>query len=1147
MFIFRTLCADKMNGMRLWVFAATLQALLLSTNGAGNNQRRSTGTTQGGLPPSKSGWRPVVGNGGLLYGPFGTAPLHAPGYKIPIPVGDAYQTSSRPQGTKDTTKLTSIAQSYRPTTLRTAPAPSAVPVINQPINTYHNPFNVQNNGFHNFKFIQNFPAQSVLVRNPHNPYIDRPVFSKYPNKVKQNNYLQNAMLQQLTNIQPIQFGQYQTGKPLDVFGKPIDNFVRQNEVKRPQASTIETFKPEVFKLDNDAAPQSVNQQVKTVQQQALPNFGNPYSQYSYQDALLPPTILGSFGTFGIQSLKGRDPGHQFPTTFAPIQSTKQTLFNSFNYKPQYKTTPTILDASTPRGPTTANQIHFGSTYSDFNIRPTQQTKLYVPPKIDPNANIKGFQPSLQDPFNNKNLQSDFNKVTTYNPTVQSTTLANNYYDYSFAQYQVPHHQDQQNYNFNYEKKKHKIHDNLVAGNQQFTPTKTPLVNVQSSYRPSYEVVETTEPEYITQATPAPWSVTSNSYDYNYPKATEGSVKQDEFLETFGRPGITPAPELPEEFAIVTEAEKSHDNSLSYDSEIESQSRRPLGDDFEPIGKHNLKDYYYKFSTPNYENYSTSRRTKKPTEAPKYSSTQATTTAFNSNKDNNVEEVEALPTLPPDQHFRRPALPIINEKDKVRKRNKIRRRRPQLANVNRTKPETTTRFTSTTFSTTEAIPITEVEEMYTIGPRVRPTKYQQDLTTPTVTTDLTTSALPTVSPTIPTIVKKKLAHRRPVTTVTARLETTTQPNAQEELHDESPIMRIANRPYLQKFTNDIKNDYTHKQDEKDTPTSDIALSLSDTLRTTIASEQDFSFHKDFKPIEAKFESVTKFYKEMTTDLYKDENTEYTTTPRLETTTPERSQRPRLRNKFNRTKFNVKDYRSRLNSTTSTTEKTTQNTPKVRLPQRRLPYSDIENETTTERKKFTPKEPRHKIGSTTENNEQIEKNIHSFKPSRQRQTTTENIEATTVKISPRIRNGQRRPRPPPLEDTIETTSSTPVYSSRRPLRKKIKDSEVGESVQDSVTETTVYEKNDITSERSRSESSIMKIADKKHQDHLEHLFEHSKRVSDLTLAASKDYNKPGMFKTVSSNSRRIPNYFTIATEDPILPIEAFFPQLNQRKDA
>lgn len=59
------------------------------------------------------------------------------------------------------------------------------------------------------------------------------------------------------------------------------------------------------------------------------------------------------------------------------------------------------------------------------------------------------------------------------------------------------------------------------------------------------------------------------------------------------------------------------------------------------------------------------------------------------------------------------------------------------------------------------------------------------------------------------------------------------------------------------------------------------------------------------------------------------------------------------------------------------------------------------------------------------------------------------------------------------------------------------------------------------------------------------DYSKRVSDLTSSFQNKYDTPGFFKTVPSNSRRIPNYFTISTEDPILPIEAFFPNIKDKE--
>lgn len=636
-----------------------------------------------------------------------------------------------------------------------------------------------------------------------------------------------------------------------------------------------------------------------------------------------------------------------------------------------------------------------------------------------------------------------------------------------------------------------------------------------------------------------------SQPYDDVKSTEQSAKIPEYSD-YSRPNPSQVSDIQEEYAIVTEADKGYQNSLSYDGQVESQSRRPVSDDFEPIGKHKLKDYYYKVSTPAYDDFSLPRRTKKPTEPSKITTTSETTTASFTTSD---ATVDVLPTLPPNRHFKRPNPSTTTEsttldKDRIRKRNKIRRRRPPLANLNRNKDETSTHSYATRTTETSQ---TETEEVHTIKPRIRPTthaKLQTQSTTPSVTTDLTTSALPTVSPTAPTVIKKKLI-RRPITTPADRIEATTITSFKiYEANKESPIMKIANRLQYTKPTQSAYEykteetpDYTHKQDEKDTPTSDV--SLPDTYKTTVDdTDMDFAFHKDVKPIEAKLEPVTNRYRETTTDS--DVSNEVTTfAPRAENgPNTSKIQRPRLRNKYNRPKFSVIDYKNRLGSTT-TTEKPAENTPKIRFPQRK-PYTDAsDSETTTERKKFVPKETRNKINNT----DSTQETYTVRQPARQRQTTSD-VE-TTTKMSARIRNGNRRPKP--TEGSTEPLPTTP--NTRRPLRKKIIDSDIEESVQDiTVTETIVPEHKHFTSERTRSESAIMKIADKKHHDHhVEHLFEHSKRVSDLTLAASKDYNKPGMFKTVPTNSRRIPNYFTIATDDPILPIEAFFPQLNQKKES
>ncbi|XP_012235167.2 plectin-like [Linepithema humile] len=56
--------------------------------------------------------------------------------------------------------------------------------------------------------------------------------------------------------------------------------------------------------------------------------------------------------------------------------------------------------------------------------------------------------------------------------------------------------------------------------------------------------------------------------------------------------------------------------------------------------------------------------------------------------------------------------------------------------------------------------------------------------------------------------------------------------------------------------------------------------------------------------------------------------------------------------------------------------------------------------------------------------------------------------------------------------------------------------------------------------------------------------SQSVADLTSSASALYDKPGMFKAVSPESRHVSSHFKIATDEPTLPIEAFFQELSKK---
>lgn len=86
-------------------------------------------------------------------------------------------------------------------------------------------------------------------------------------------------------------------------------------------------------------------------------------------------------------------------------------------------------------------------------------------------------------------------------------------------------------------------------------------------------------------------------------------------------------------------------------------------------------------------------------------------------------------------------------------------------------------------------------------------------------------------------------------------------------------------------------------------------------------------------------------------------------------------------------------------------------------------------------------------------------------------------------------------------------------------------------------------DTTTEH-KLETSIMKIAK---NDHSYRPYAHSTTKTTESIINNNvinDISTEKSAKSVNSNSknRRIPEYFTIATDDPILPIQAFFPKFD-----
>lgn len=308
-----------------------------------------------------------------------------------------------------------------------------------------------------------------------------------------------------------------------------------------------------------------------------------------------------------------------------------------------------------------------------------------------------------------------------------------------------------------------------------------------------------------------------------------------------------------------------------------------------------------------------------------------------------------------------------------------------------------------------------------------------------------------------------------------------------------------------------------------------------------------------------------------------------------------------NKFdsrNRPRFSVKDYRQRISSSTTTeqassaAESTTLPTTRLRFPTRTRLLPDLKksvekaskiqetinssdesangssksesSQETTEvssestRKRFSPKDRYSSRVKSTENpptttttNRPTTRNRGStrrdFGNNRARQSTTTPFPIEkAVSRSPIIRNATnplRRPQNVGLRQRIQNHYKT----TKEPTSSNEVDSEADMTMEN--------KSDEISTEDYKHETAIMKIAKDDHSyrpykasDEMNYNdsdndlngspSEQSERVAELAIF---DNN----FNSVhtGSASRKIPTYFTIATEDPILPIEAFFPQVKR----
>lgn len=116
----------------------------------------------------------------------------------------------------------------------------------------------------------------------------------------------------------------------------------------------------------------------------------------------------------------------------------------------------------------------------------------------------------------------------------------------------------------------------------------------------------------------------------------------------------------------------------------------------------------------------------------------------------------------------------------------------------------------------------------------------------------------------------------------------------------------------------------------------------------------------------------------------------------------------------------------------------------------------------------------------------------------------------------------------DEHVSSVSSTEDYKHETAIMKIAKD--------DHSYRPYMHRDRSSTTSTSSTEGSVMSISDNDLNESPSH---QSERVAELTIFGSNQFNTVNK----GTSSRRIPGYFTIATEDPILPIEAFFPQVKR----
>ncbi|XP_054279279.1 mucin-2-like [Macrosteles quadrilineatus] len=318
-----------------------------------------------------------------------------------------------------------------------------------------------------------------------------------------------------------------------------------------------------------------------------------------------------------------------------------------------------------------------------------------------------------------------------------------------------------------------------------------------------------------------------------------------------------------------------------------------------------------------------------------------------------------------------------------------------------------------------------------------------------------------------------------------------------------------------------------------------------------------------------------YHETVSPTSESTTTTTTTTPEPETSSTTPKSR---RNKYNynntRPRFSVKDYRERLNKATSTTTEApkgeiSENNESLRIRPPRLrgnisyrpENQDDKVETSTRR--FKPKYTgqRHAYRTSTTQSPLVQLDTpttterqNTFKPSNIRRpgsnkTSTEpptglaaeeTMEKDIAKLPVRPKGvfSAKKRKPFPLR-----TRNEPENKTEETQAETVNDLDHDQYItkkSDNIATTTLMTSSEEVDWNTAS-SEKPKIVDSADHGDI------TKKIADLTSSPSNAFDSSGFFKSgVSPSSRRTVGHITLATDDPILPIEAFFSSSFNKND-